>query len=262
MDTKSWFSLAKVFYSIRKNKNSDFATFILNEKWNFILISRHNNVHDRKSEKSCTRNGVYSEPEAYTGHPIDERTEKIVIEYYINDDFNCSRQSANKSDVITVKINDNKEKKVKCFLTRSLKATYETLINDYPELRIGKSKFYSLRPKYVLLSLIKEVCFCIYCANHDLFLTSLINFRGSNVTDLDEIRSQIINETMCSEPSDLCCLQECKICPGSNRITIHVLKLQDIEGTEEITYALWDNGNLIKKTLSISAFIDDLWVWT
>ena len=47
-----------------------------------------------------------------------------------------------------------------------------------------------------------------------------------------------------------------------NGITIHVLKLQDIEGTEEITYALWDNENLIKKTLSISAFKDELSVWT
>ena len=63
------------------------------------------------------------------------------MEYYINYDFNCSRQSPNKSDVITVKINDKKEKKVKRFLTRSLKATYETFKNDYPELRIGKSKF-------------------------------------------------------------------------------------------------------------------------
>ena len=59
--------------------------------------------------------GVYSEPEAYTGHPIDERTEKIVMEYYINDDFNCSRQSPNKSDVITVKIND-KRRKLNVFL--------------------------------------------------------------------------------------------------------------------------------------------------
>ena len=88
----------------------------------------------------------------YTGHPIDERTEKIVMEYYINEDFNCSRQSPNKSDVITVKINDKKEKEVKRFLTRSLKATYKTLKNNYPELRIGKSKFYNLRPKYVLLT--------------------------------------------------------------------------------------------------------------
>ena len=67
---------------------------------------------------------------------------------------------------------------------------------------------------------------------------------------------------MYSDPSDLCYLQECKICPGSNGITIHVLKLQDIEGTEEITYAFWDNGNLIKKTLSISAFKEELSVWT
>ena len=35
--------------------------------------------------------GVYSELEAYTGHPIDERNEKVVLEYYIHDDFNCLR---------------------------------------------------------------------------------------------------------------------------------------------------------------------------
>ena len=196
---------------------------------------------------------VYSESEAYTGHPIDERTEKIVMEYYINDDFNCSIQSPNKSDVITVKINDKKEKEVKRFLTQSLKATYKAFKNDYLELR-SKSTLYSLRPKYVLLSPIKEVCLCIYCANYDLFLTSLINFRGSNITELDELRSEIINATKCSEPSDLCYLQERKICPGSNRITFHVLKLQDIEGTEEITHALWDNGNLIIKNSASFCF--------
>ena len=99
-------------------------------------------------------------------------------------------------------------------------------------------------------------------SNYDLFLTSLINFRGNNVTEMDGIRSQIINATMCSEPSDLCYLQECKIFPGIKGITFHVLKLQDIDGTEEITHALWDNGNLIKKTASIFALKDELSVWT
>ena len=61
------------------------------------MIERAKNLAQEKE--------VYSEPEAYTGHLIDERTEKIVMEYYINDDFNCSRQSPNKNDVITVKIN-------------------------------------------------------------------------------------------------------------------------------------------------------------
>ena len=89
-----------------------------------------------KAKNLAQEKGVCSEPEVYTGHHIDERTEKIVMEYYINDDFNCLRPSPNKSDVIIVKIND-KERKVKRFLPRSLK-TYETFKNDYPELRIGK----------------------------------------------------------------------------------------------------------------------------
>ena len=88
------------------------------------------------------------------------------------------------------------------------------------------------------------------------------NFRGSKITELDELQSEIINATKCSEPSDLCYLQECRICIGSNGITFHVLKLQDIEGTEEITYALWDNGNLIKKAVPISDFKDELSVGT
>ena len=94
--------------------------------------------------------GVYSEPKAYTDHLIDEKTEQIVMEYYINDDFNCSRQSLNKNDVITVKINDKKEKKVKRFLTQSLKATYKAFKNDYPELRIVIYNNYSTTRSGVL----------------------------------------------------------------------------------------------------------------
>ena len=89
------YSLAKVFYGIRKNKNAILATPILNEKWNFTLISRHKNIHDKRAKSLAQEKGVYLEPEAYTGHPIYERTEKIVMEYYINDDFNCSKHVKN-----------------------------------------------------------------------------------------------------------------------------------------------------------------------
>ena len=95
MGTKCWFSLAKVFYGIRKNKNSDFATIFINRKCNFILISRHNNIHDKRARSLVQEKGDYLESEAYTDHPIDERTEKIVMKYYINDDFNCSRRVKN-----------------------------------------------------------------------------------------------------------------------------------------------------------------------
>ena len=50
------------------------------------------------------------------------------MEYYLNDDFNCSRQSPNKCDIVTIKVN-NKKDKVKHFRTRSLKETYKVFKN-------------------------------------------------------------------------------------------------------------------------------------
>ena len=41
----------------------------------------YNKIHNRKSEKSCTRKRRFSELEADTGHPIDKKTEKLVIGY-------------------------------------------------------------------------------------------------------------------------------------------------------------------------------------
>ena len=79
------------------------------------------------------------------------------------------------------------------------------------------------------------------------FLRAWLISEGVTLQSWMNFGHKIINATKCSEPFDLCYLQECKICPGSNVITFHILKLQDIKGTEEITYALWDNGNLIKK---------------
>ena len=70
-----------------------------------------------KSGNLVKDKGIYSEPGAYSGHPIDENMEKIVMEYDLNDDFNCSRQSPNKCDVITIKVNNKKDKRVKRFLT-------------------------------------------------------------------------------------------------------------------------------------------------
>ena len=89
MDTKSWSSLAKVFYGIRKNKNSDFATFTKHEI--LSLFPEITMYMINKSRKLIKEKGIYSEPDAYSGHPIDENMEKIVMEYYLNDDFNCSR---------------------------------------------------------------------------------------------------------------------------------------------------------------------------
>ena len=45
---------------------------------------------------------IYKEPRTYMGHSLDSDIASKVKDYYLNDDFNCSRQSANKSDIMSV----------------------------------------------------------------------------------------------------------------------------------------------------------------
>ena len=62
------------------------------------------------------------------GHSLDSDIMFKVKDYYSNDDFNCSRQSTNKSDTMSVKEDGMKTKKVKRFLTRGMKEMYTLYI--------------------------------------------------------------------------------------------------------------------------------------
>ena len=62
----------------------------------------------RKARKIVKDKGNYSSPDPYLGHPIDENIQKVVLEYYLNDDSNCSAQSPNKND--TINVDENGEK--------------------------------------------------------------------------------------------------------------------------------------------------------
>ena len=80
MGTKCLFSFAKVTWQpsfLTKNETSSLFPDIT-----IYMIERAKSLVQEK--------GVYLELEAYTGQPIAEKTEKVVIQYYINDDFNCS----------------------------------------------------------------------------------------------------------------------------------------------------------------------------
>lgn len=206
--------------------------------------------------------GIYSKPDVYTGHPLDEKSTEIAMEYFLNDDFNCTRQSPNKSDVVIVKENGKKEKKVKRFLTRSLKEAYKLFKQEHPEIKMGITKFYTLRPKFVMLSPCKDVCLCIYCANFDLYVNSINNLMGGKYSDLDKVRSKLLSAIVCSNSSEQCFFQECTACPGSEGISLNLFGLETINEHEEIVFAMWQNGQLVKKTLTISNFISNLAILT
>ncbi|CAH0558804.1 unnamed protein product [Brassicogethes aeneus] len=79
----------------------------------------------REAKKVVKEKGVYYNPDPYCGHPIDQTSINIAQEYYLNDDLDCSRQSPNKNDVKKIVENGAEMKKVKRFMTRSIKETYQ-----------------------------------------------------------------------------------------------------------------------------------------
>lgn len=64
-----------------------------------------------ETRKSQFRKGLYQLPDPYCGHPLNEEATKIALEYYLNDDLDCSWQSLNKNDVLNVYENEEKVKK-------------------------------------------------------------------------------------------------------------------------------------------------------
>jgi len=53
----------------------------------------------------------------------------------------------------------------------SIGETYELFKTRYPNVKIGRSKFYALRPSWVREDSPRQVCMCIQHQNIDLLLT-------------------------------------------------------------------------------------------
>lgn len=121
-------------------------------------------------------------------------------------------------------------KKVKRFMTRIIGKTYHIFKENDPQINLGKLKFYSLRPKWLLIHPLKEVCVCIYCANFDICL----------------IRKKLLSLVVCPPPTNECKLDECKNCPGASSITIEFLDLSHKYFLEEVTFAFWNKDELKK----------------
>ncbi|KAM7289145.1 hypothetical protein ISCGN_029278 [Ixodes scapularis] len=64
---------------------------------------------------------------------------------------------------------------------------------------------------------------------------------------------------LCSAPQNDCFLRRCEKCPKMQSISLQSLHLDE---DEEICYALWDAGELVKKVMDTSAFLKELESWS
>lgn len=211
--------------------------------------------------RSLVKDGVfYKEIEKYSGHSVDKEVISTVMEYYLNDDFNCSRQSANKNDTISIRENGVKVKRVKRFLTRSIKEICKIIYDDNPSIKskIGKSKIYSLRPKWVILHPPSDTCLCVYCENWNLMLIALKNYLKDRQCNSLDIESIIFSSLYCSKDDMKCVLSECKNCPKEDSIQLGTIFLTEEDLYEEINYSIWEKTDLLNKTVTIADFLVEL----
>lgn len=109
--------------------------------------------------------GILAFPTSFRGNdPIDRQTISKVLEYYRRDGI--SRPSPNKKDVLLI----NGISVGKRFMEMTISQAFHSFVIENPSLNIGKSKFFSLRPKEVKPESPHDVCLCIYHENMSLLI--------------------------------------------------------------------------------------------
>ena len=109
--------------------------------------------------------GVLAYPMSSRGNEsLDDGTIEKVLDYYRRDGI--SRPSANKKDALLI----NGAHVVKRFMEMTISEAFESFRTEFPSVKIGRSKFFSLRPKEVKPESPHDVCVCIYHENMALLL--------------------------------------------------------------------------------------------
>ena len=123
--------------------------------------------HARQSIQLRSTTGIFSNPEDRRGNkPLDSQIELAVYNFYTSDEI--SRETSYKKQVIhppplrtPIPLR---------FLHLTIGETYEQFKMQYPNIELSRSKFFSLRPKWVRERTPQESCLCIHHENADLLL--------------------------------------------------------------------------------------------
>lgn len=111
--------------------------------------------------------GDFSKPVDRRGNKqCDPNVAQIIQDYYLDDEI--SRQSSNTKDTRKPK---GAGTVVIRYMTMSIGETFELFKTKYPNIKVSRSKFYSLHPTWVREDSPHEVCMCIHHQNVDLILS-------------------------------------------------------------------------------------------
>ncbi|CAF4195848.1 unnamed protein product [Rotaria sordida] len=142
--------------------------------------------------------------------PLDDDTVQLVVQFYLQ--VGISRISSNTKDVLKIK---NELVPVR-FMEMSIQEALRKFHNEYPNVKVGKSMFYSLKSRAVKISPSHETCIRQTHENISLLLHALNNYlqkKSSEDNRLSNITvSNLIHLMVCNIPAEDCFLGVCDQC--------------------------------------------------
>ena len=138
------------------------------DSWGRIALSQWFEASDHQARQSILLRrdrGVLAFPEYTRGNKfLDEDTVQSVVQFYLQD--GVSRVSSNSKDVFKIK----DELVPVRFMEMSIREALRKFYDDHQTVRVGKSSFYSLKPRQVKISCPHETCMCQTHENMSLLL--------------------------------------------------------------------------------------------
>lgn len=205
------------------------------ESWSREKVSTEFNVSERLvrvTREITKQQGILPELHKRKGKTIDPQTLESVKLFFEDDEY--SRLMPGKKDCVTFKENGIKVQKQKRLVLCNLNELYLEFKNKYPDMKIGRSKFCELRPKWCVIaggSGTHSVCVCLYHQNVKLMI------QGANLkVDYKDLLDIIV----CDINSYQCMTGDCGSCPGQEAFSEMFLESEEGDTMpDNITFKQW-----------------------
>ncbi|CAF4040399.1 unnamed protein product [Rotaria sp. Silwood1] len=204
-DCQSLLNGIKQFFFLSKKEQQIQLLTIAPPDWGRKKIEFYFGCTEHQSKQALILRksyGVLARPVFFSGNsPIQKATIDQVVQFY--EDDKITRQSSNKKDRIKV----NGEEKIFRFMEMTIKEAYLLFKDENPTIRIGHSKFYALKPKWIKIKSPYLNCLCTYHENFYLLLES-----WNKQSDTKWNIEQLIKSLLCTSSTEQCYSQKCSNC--------------------------------------------------
>ena len=203
----------------------------------------------REARKQEREFGVNSVPPPRQGKRLSEDTVALIQKFYEEDDY--SRIMPGKKDTVSVKgIGPVQKRLILC----NLKELYQSFKSKHNDVKVGFSKFASLRPKWCVLAGSSGTHSVWVCTIHQNPLLLL------HAAQIEESYKDLISVYVCNDKSKECMLLKCQKCPGKESLRKYIAnKFEDVD--DVVTFKQWttvDRTELTTQTLTVMEYIEKL----